>query len=96
LSEEYVAELGENEYIASDPEVGKKRKHVTYFLAEAPFVELELEKKGGLDDTQWFKLTDVLDLNFYEDILPTITKALNHLASIKTGDKGTKKKASKK
>ncbi len=80
-------DLGENEYIASDPEVGKKRKHVTYFLAKASFVELELEKKGGLDDAQWFKLTDVLDLNFYEDILPIITKALNILASIKTNGK---------
>jgi len=75
--------LGDNEYIASDPEVGKKRKQVVYFLAEAPFVELQLEKKGGLDDAQWFKLTDVLELNFYEDILPIVTKALKILASAK-------------
>lgn len=71
--------LGENEYIASDPEVGKKRKHVTYFLAESPFVDLELEKKGGLDDAKWFKLADILDLNFYDDILPIVTKAINKL-----------------
>lgn len=72
--------LGENEYIASDPETGKKRKQVTYFLAESPFVEIELEKKGGLDDGQWFKLADILELNFYEDILTIVTKAINELA----------------
>jgi N utilization substance protein B len=72
--------LGENEYVASDPEVGKKRKQVTYFLAESDFVEIELEKKGGLDDAQWFRLADILDLNFYEDILPIVTKAIHILA----------------
>ncbi len=69
--------LDENEYIAYNPEAGKKRKHVTYFLAESEFHELNLEEKGGLDDAKWFKLKDILDLNFYNDILPIITKAIN-------------------
>jgi ADP-ribose pyrophosphatase YjhB (NUDIX family) len=68
--------LGENEYIASDPEKGKKRKHVHYFLAESPYVEMTPEKKGGLDDARWFKLADILELNFYNDILPIVTKAV--------------------
>ena len=68
--------LGENEYIASDPEKGKKRKHVHYFLAESPYIEITPEKKGGLDDAKWFKLADILDLNFYNDILPIVTKAV--------------------
>lgn len=68
--------LGENEYIASDPEKGKKRKHVHYFLAETSYVEMTPEKKGGLDDTRWFKLADILELNFYNDILPIVTKAV--------------------
>jgi len=88
---EIKEKLGENEYVASDPEVGKKRKQVMYFLACSPFVELALEKKGGLDDAQWFKLADVLDLNFYDDILPVITKALNLLATGK--EIKTKKKS---
>jgi N utilization substance protein B len=68
--------LGENEYIASHPEKGKIRKHVTYFLAEAPFKALELEaEKGGLDDAKWFNAKDIVDLNIYDDILPIITKA---------------------
>lgn len=68
--------LGENEYIASDPEKGKKRKHVHYFLAESPYVDMTPEKKGGLDDARWFKLADILELNFYNDILPIVTKAV--------------------
>ncbi len=72
-------ELGKNEYVASDPELGKIRKQVHYFLAESPFNPLKLEKTGGLDDVRWFKLGDILELNFYEDILPIVTKAINLL-----------------
>lgn len=72
-------ELGRNEYIASDPEHGKIRKQVSYFLGEAKFLSLTLEKTGGLDDAKWFKLKDILDLNFYEDIMPIVTKAVNLL-----------------
>jgi N utilization substance protein B len=76
--------IGENEYIASDPEVGKKRKHVTYFLAESPFAEITLEQKGGLDDARWFKIHDALELNFYEDVLPIVTKAMQQLHNSQT------------
>ncbi len=72
--------LGENEYTASHPEKGKMRKHVYYFLAEAPYKPLKLEEgKGGLDDAQWFKLADILDLNLYDDMIPVFTKAVNIL-----------------
>jgi N utilization substance protein B len=71
--------LGENEYVATTPDEGKKRKRVIYFLAESPFSEIDLEEKGGLDDARWFKLSSILDLNFYRDILPIITKAINLL-----------------
>ena len=73
-------ELGENTYIASDPEEGKKNRHCRYFLAKAPFDELALKSEGGLDDARWFKLTDIVDLNFYDDVLPVITRAVNILA----------------
>ncbi len=76
-------ELGFNEYVASHPELGKVRKQVTYFLAKAPHVELTLENKGGLDDAKWFKVADILDLNFYEDILPIVTKAITMLVAKK-------------
>ena len=76
---EIKEKLGENEYVAYHPEKGKTKKHVVYFLAESKFVELVGEKKGGLDDVKWFKLADILDLNFYNDILPLVTKAINIL-----------------
>ena len=73
-------DLGNNEYIASDPEKGKIRKQVHYFLAESAFVDIKLADKPGLDDAKWFKLADILELNFYNDILPIVTKALQILA----------------
>lgn len=73
-------ELGENTYIATNPEEGKKKRHGRYYLAQAPFDELELKAEGGLDDAQWFKLSDIVELNFYDDILPVITRAVNVLA----------------
>lgn len=78
--------LGENEYIAYDPEKGKTRRQVKYFLAKADFEPLSLydgEDAGGLDNAKWFKLSEVSDLNFYEDVLPIITKAVNLLKNKK-------------
>ncbi len=78
-----IEPLGENSYSTFHPEKGKIRKQVMYFLTEAPYQELTLEKKeekGGLDDVKWFKLADILDLNFYDDILPIVTKAITKIA----------------
>jgi N utilization substance protein B len=76
-----IVKLGENEYVATQPEKGKVRKKVVYFLAETAFEEIKLKKTGGLDDARWFKLADILDLNFYDDILPIVTKAINILVA---------------
>ena len=76
LAVSVIADLGENEYIANDPKLGKIRKQVHYYLAEAPFSDLVLAKKPGLDDAKWFKLADILELNFYNDILPIVAKAV--------------------
>ena len=71
--------IGENEYVASHPEKGKVRKHVRFYLASAPFEPLELKKSGGLDDAKWFRLQDIIDLNFYDDMLPIVTAAVQKL-----------------
>ncbi|MDP3734929.1 MAG: transcription antitermination factor NusB [bacterium] len=84
LDIELKGKLGENEYVANDPEVGKKRKRVSYYLAEAPFIDLKLESSGGLDDARWFRASDIGELNFYEDIVPIITKAVNILSKDKS------------
>ncbi|HEY0010744.1 MAG TPA: transcription antitermination factor NusB [Candidatus Paceibacterota bacterium] len=71
--------VGENEYVASHPEKGKVRKHVWFFLVRADFETLVLKKSGGLDDAKWFRLPDILDLNFYDDMLPIVTAAVQKL-----------------
>lgn len=75
--------LGKNEYIASDPDKGKIRKQVNYFLAEAKFENITLGSSGGLDDARWFKMADIVSLNLYNDILPIVTKAVNILLNSK-------------
>jgi 8-oxo-dGTP pyrophosphatase MutT (NUDIX family) len=71
-----VKEVDSNEYVATHPEKGKLRKQVTYFLAESDYVPLKLKETGGLDKAQWFKVDAIGDLNFYEDMLPIIAKAI--------------------
>ena len=71
--------LGQNEYVATQPEKGKIRKQVVYYMLETPFDDLKLKETGGLDDAKWFKMSDILDLNFYDDMLQIVTKAVNLL-----------------
>lgn len=68
--------LGESEYVASHPTNGKIRKVVTFFLAEAPYQDLVLTSKGGLDDAQWFPITAVADLKMYDDVTGLVAKAI--------------------
>jgi len=83
LDIEITDELGINEYIAYDPEIGKIRKRVNYFLAKSDYKDLILEKTGGLDDAKWFNVSEIVDLNFYDDILPLITKSIKILTDQK-------------
>jgi len=76
-------DLGMNEYIAFHPEEGKLKKRVHYYLAKAEFGPLTLDRTGGLDDARWFPLEAIADLNFYDDILPLVTKAVTLLSSKK-------------
>jgi N utilization substance protein B len=79
LDVEIKEKLGTNEYITYHPEKGKIKKNVTYYLVESPYIDLKLVNSGGLDDAKWFRMGDILDLNFYNDILPLVTKAINIL-----------------
>jgi len=72
-------QLGDNEYVANHPEKGKHRKQVLYYLAEATYADVALGESGGLDDARWFKASEILDLNFYNDIVPLITKSIGIL-----------------
>lgn len=68
-------ELGRNEYIASHPEKGKIKKTAVYFLARSEFVDLKLQKTGGLDGAQWFPIANIPNLNLYENIIPLLSQA---------------------
>lgn len=77
-----TAELGNNEYIASDPERGKIRKCATYFLGKTETAELKLKDTGGLDDARWFKYDDFSELKIYDDIRGFLEKANTLLAEL--------------
>jgi len=85
LEGKVLEQIGENEYVASHPEKGKIRKHVYFFLVEAPYETLQLKKSGGLDDAKWFRLPDILALNFYDDMLPIVTAAVQKLLDKASG-----------
>ena len=84
-------ELAQNEYVATHPEKGKMRKQVTYFLAEATYEPLKLAVSGGLDKAEWFPVENLADLNFYDDMLPIITKAVGILSKKDTSKKSKSK-----
>ncbi len=71
--------VGKNEYVASHPEKGKMLKQVSFFLVCASFADITLKRSGGLDDARWFKMQDILDLNFYDDMLPIVTSGVQVL-----------------
>lgn len=81
LDIEIGEEVGKNEYLASDPEKGKVRKTVTYFIAEAKNDDIKLKQTGGLDDARWFGAGEIADLNIYEDIRGIIAKAVKIIKS---------------
>lgn len=72
--------VGENEYIAHNPEKGKVKKHVIYILCQAEFSELKLgEDKTGLTDVKWFNINELSKLNMYEDLRPIVMGAVNNI-----------------
>lgn len=72
-------DLGSNEYIASDPQKGKVKKSVNYFLASTKDKELKLKETGGLDGARWFNVEEIADLKMYDDIRSIIAKAIRIL-----------------
>ncbi len=80
-------ELGANEYTASDPERGKIKKRVVYFLASTKDKNLKLKETGGLDNVKWFGIKDLPDLKLYDDIRPIVLKAIKILKQKINGQK---------
>lgn len=76
----YETTIDSSEYIASHPEFKKIKKQVEYVIAHADFTPLTPKKEGGLKDAAWFKLDAILDLKLYDDMVPVITKSIEHIA----------------
>ncbi len=75
--------IGESSYKANNKEGLRVKRNVTYYLVKVPFEDLQLKKDGGLDDAKWFRLADIRDLKFYDDIMDIMSSALNILLSKK-------------
>lgn len=73
--------LGDNSYIAFDPQKGKMLKRVNYFLGETNDETLNLKESGGLDDAKWFEDRELPELKIYNDIFPFLTKAIKILGA---------------
>jgi len=67
--------LGENEYVAVNLEKKRVRKQVTYYIAHAPFQEIQFANEGGLDDAKWFPIQEIIELPLYPDLMPILSKA---------------------
>ncbi len=81
LDAKIVEQIGNIEYVASHPEKKKILKVVAYFLMEAPYKELELKSNGGLDKAKWMTPGELIDLTIYDDILPSVAKAIEIINS---------------
>ena len=71
-----VEKLGENEYVAHDPDKGNVRRGVVYFLVKTSDTELTLGSTGGLDDVQWFLEPELAELKMYDDVKGFMKKAI--------------------
>jgi transcription antitermination protein NusB len=72
-----VEKLGENEYVAHDPDKGNIRRRVVYFLVKTIDTELQLGAKGGLDDVRWFSERELTELKMYDDVKEFFKKAIH-------------------
>ena len=68
--------IGENEYVAVNLEKKRVRKQVTYYIAQAPFQEIQFTSEGGLDDAKWFPVQEITELPLYSDLVPILSKAV--------------------
>ncbi len=80
-------EVGSNEYIAYHPERGPVRKQVAYFLAQSDYTQPKLkEDSGGVDGIRWFDLSEISDLNIYEDVSQMLIKSIQILTNTETSE----------
>jgi N utilization substance protein B len=76
LDAKIIEKIGENAYVAHHPEKGKVRKQVEYYLARTAHEAPKVEDSKGLDEAKWWRMDEVSILPVYEDMRPTILRAL--------------------
>src|SRR3989344_8696313 len=74
-----IDKLGQNEYIAKDPEKGQVRRQVAYFLIKTTDTDLNLTPSGGLDDARWFLAKEFNNLKTFPDIKPLLEKSIKKI-----------------
>ena len=68
-----VAPLGEHEYIAHEPSVGRIARTVGYFLASVPSLQkLKCKICEGIKDARWFSENELAGIQTYNDLMPII------------------------
>jgi len=73
-----TAPLGEHEYIAHEPGVGKVARTVGYFLASvASPVALTCKQCEGLDGVRWFPVESLASIEMYADLMPIIESGIS-------------------
>lgn len=69
--------LGEHEYIAHEPGVGKVQRIVGYFFARiATPLPLSCKVCEGITDARWFREDELADLDMYDDLMHIIEAGL--------------------
>ena len=71
-----VEKLGENEYVAHDPDKGNVRRGVVYFLVKTSDSGLQLGATGGRDDVRWYAPDERGELKMYDDVKGFMKKAM--------------------
>lgn len=65
--------LGEHEYIAHEPSVGRIARTVGYFLATVPeLVKLHCKVCEGIKEAKWFSEEELSGIQMYSDLAPII------------------------
>lgn len=70
---EIESPLGENEYIAHEPELGRIARTVSYFLASTGEARtLHCKVCEGIQEARWFSESQLGSIPLYEDLTPLI------------------------
>lgn len=75
--------LGEHEYIAHEPSVGRIVRTVGYFLAVmTKKTKLKSKEEGGIMEARWFPESEIKNIPTYNDLLPILEAGIAHAKKV--------------